>query len=237
MTKVGILDDEVIICETLNKYLLELGYNVPDYAMNYNEALNLIAIHKPDIMLLDINIGGNKTGIDVADYIRKNYNMPLIFISSYSDKNTLQSAIETQPNGYLLKPFTKNDLYAAIETALSNFSTNNIPNNSLKLLPEAFFIKQDSMYVKVKFTEIKFIKSEGVYAEIFTINKKILIRETLKNLMDVLPKEKFYQVHRSYIVNLVYIDAVNSEFLLIEKETIPISRNSREEFIKRLNFL
>jgi len=122
MTKVGILDDEVIICETLNKYLIELGYQVPDYAMNYDEAVKLAINHKPDIMLLDININGKKNGIDFAKYLRENHNIPLIFVSSYSDKTTLEQARNVQPNGYLVKPFTKNDLFAAIEVALSNFS-------------------------------------------------------------------------------------------------------------------
>ena len=92
MTKVGILDDEVIICETLNKYLLELGYEVPDYAMSYEEAVELVNNHTPDIMLLDINTNGEKNGIDFAKYLRMHHNIPLIFVSSYSDKATLEQA-------------------------------------------------------------------------------------------------------------------------------------------------
>lgn len=242
MTKVGILDDEVIICETLNKYLLELGYDVPDYAMSYDEAVKLCNNHKPDIMLLDININGEKNGIDFAKYLRMHHNIPLIFVSSYSDKATLEQAKTVLPNGYLVKPFTKNDLFAAIEVALSNFSIQPKPEENtieknFKLLTDAIFIKQDSLYIKVYFNDILYIKSEGVYAEIFTKEKKYLIRETLKNLLEILPSDSFFHIHRSYIVNINFVTAVNTEYVVVEKETIPMSRTSREEFLKRLNLL
>lgn len=242
MIKVGILDDEVVICETLSKYLKELGYLVPDYAINYDEAIYLIENEKPDIMLLDINIGGVQNGIDIASYIRKNKNIPLIFISSYSDKSTLHNASTVKPNGYLVKPFNKNDLFASIEVALSNFSINTTQqesssNHEFKLMTDALFIKQDSLYVKIYFKDILYIKSEGVYAEIFTKQKKYLIRETLKKLLEILPPDSFFQIHRSNIINLNYITAVNTEYVIVENETIPMSKNSREEFLKKINLI
>lgn len=241
MAKIGILDDEVVICETLNKYLLELGYEVPDYAMTYDEGVKLIEDESPDLMLLDINIGGEKTGIDLATIIRKYHDIPLVFVSSYSDQATIESAKTIQPNGYLVKPFSKEDLFVAIEVALSNFmskqSNTSTEERTVKPLSDALFIKQDSLFVKVKFNDIKFIRSEGVYVEIMTDSKKYLIRETMKNILDSLPAELFFQIHRSYIVHLQRIDAVNSEFVIIEKEPLPISRSLKDELMNRLNLL
>lgn len=243
MIKIGILDDEAIICETITKYLVELGYDVLDYAMNFEEGLALIQNEKPDIMLLDINIGGIKSGIDLAQYIRENHQIPLIFISSYSDSSTLSSAKKVKPNGYLVKPFSKEDLFTSIEIALSNFSSTINANNEdisikeYKLLKDAFFIKQGNLYVKIYFKDIIYVKSEGVYAEIFTSQKKYLIRESLKNLQTILPETDFFQIHRSYIVNVNCIDAVNSEYIVIQKEVLPISRNSREAFLMKLNLM
>lgn len=238
MTRIGILDDEVIICETLSKYLREMGYEVPAYAMSYDEGIEMIAEHKPDIMLLDINLGDGKSGIDFAKYLRQHNNIPLIFISSYSDKSTVEKTLEAQPNGYLIKPFTRENLFVTIETALSNFSVKeSTSQNDYKLMEDALFIKQDALFIKVYFKEILYIKSDGVYAEIFTSEKKLLIRETLKHLLNILPTDSFYQLHRSYIVNIHKIDAVNSEYVLIQKEHLPISRTNREEFLKRLNII
>jgi two-component system response regulator LytT len=237
MTKVGILDDEVIICETLRKYLRELGYQVPNYAINYSEAITLIKTEQPDIMLLDINLNELKNGIDVAMEIRKNHNIPLIFISSNADKTTIKETVKVKPNGYLVKPFGKNDLLAAIETALSNFSDNlNQANDSdFKLLSDALYIKQNNLFVKVLLNAILYIQSDSVYAEIITKEKKYLIRESLKKLITILPEPQFFQIHRSHIVNINHIDAVNSEFAIIDNINLPISRSNREAFLKLFN--
>jgi two-component system, LytTR family, response regulator LytT len=242
MTKVGILDDEVVICETIKKHLSKLGYDVPDYAMSYEEGIALIEQHQPDIMLLDVNIGGDKTGIDFAAYLRKNHNIPLIFVTSYSDIATVSAAKNTEPNGYLLKPFSAEDLYVAIEAALSSFSSTQKSSGhdaplTFKPLSDSLFIKQDQLFVKVKFEEISFVKSEGVYLEIYAAGKRMVIRETLKNLSDILPHEDFHQPHRSYIIRLSAIDAVNPEFVIIGNTSIPIARSHRDEFLNRLNLL
>ncbi len=243
MTKVCILDDEIIICETLSKYLTQLGYYVPAYALDYQEAVAIINEHQPDIMLLDINIGGVKSGIDVAKYIRSHHNIPLIFISSYSDRTTLYEVGAVKPNGYLVKPFNKNDLLAAIEVALSNFAGKKGNNENeqftkdFKLLTDALFIRDGSAYRKIFFKDIDYIKSEGVYAEIYTKEKKFLIRETLKNLMEIFPKSTFYQTHRSFIVNLNAIALIEKDYVVIEKVNIPLSRSNQDDFFNRLNLL
>lgn len=242
MTRVGILDDEVVICETLSKYLRELGYDVLDYALTYDEAIDLLSNQQPDIMLLDININGPLTGIDFAKHLRENYEIPLIFISSYSDKNTIDTAKTSKPNGYLVKPFTKDDLYAAIEVSVNNFGTQQIESKSHKdpgsVISDAIFIKQDSLFVKVVFTDILFIKSDGVYLEIHTCDdKKFIQRETLKNMLDLLPENKFFQVHRSYIINIDHISALNSEFVVVGKEPVPISKSQKEALMQKLNLL
>lgn len=243
MIKIGILDDEAIICETITKYLLELGYDVLDYALNFEEGLALIQNNKPDIMLLDVNIGGVKSGIDLAQLIRENYQIPLIFISSYSDSNTLSRAKLVKPNGYLVKPFSKEDLFTSIEIALSNFSASinganeNNSSKEYKLVKDAFFIKQGDLYVKIYFKDINYVKSAGVYAEIYTSQKIYLIRESLKNLQTSLPESEFFQIHRSYLVNVNSIDAVNSECIVIQNEILPLSRNMKEAFLLKLNLM
>ncbi len=241
MVKIGVLDDEVVICETIVKYLLDLGYSAPEYALNYDEAIELLRTYLPDVMLLDINIGGQKSGIDLARHIRSTYSVPLIFISSYSDSKTVQEATHVKPNGYLVKPFTKNDLFVAIETALSNYSkeisTQAESTSQVKLLPDSIFVKQDSLFVKLPFSEILYFKSDGVYIEIFTLHKKYLIRETMKSLLSLLPENQFFQTHRSYIVHLKHIDAVNTEYIVVNNENLPLSRTQREEFLMRMNII
>lgn len=235
MTKIGILDDEVLICETLTKFLLELGYEVPEYATNYNEAVDLLHRVAPDIFLLDVNIKDSRSGVDVGEYIRLHSDIPIIFVSSYSDKETIDEVRKVKPNGYLIKPFTKDDLFTAIEVAISNYSfTSKKSSSEVKQMKDAMFVKQDSLYHKLVFKDILYIKSEGVYLEIFTESKKLLIRETMKNMLDALPINEFDQVHRSYIIRLDKVSAVSNDFVVIQNEKIPVSKFNKEDMMERI---
>ena len=236
MIKVALLDDEIIICETLEKFLGELGYNVVGYALNYEEAIELLENEKPDVFLLDINLNEKKSGKDFATYLREHTAIPLIFISSYSDKNTLDSVKQLRPDGYLVKPFNKNDLYTSIEIALNNF---NIRQSDQKkeseMEADSFFIKQDSFFVKIKYNDLLYIKSEGVYVELYTETKKYLHRETLKNMLDRFLPKQFQQTQRSYIVNINHVGAVSRESVMIKETSVPVSPSYANELFLKLN--
>lgn len=234
MTKVAILDDEVIICETLEKLLQELGYEVIGYALDYEEAAELLKKNRPDIFLLDINLGSSLSGKDFAVHLRATTEIPIIFISSYSDKHTLNSVKELLPDGYLVKPFTKNDLFTAIEIALNNFNGKLLEKKREAKAAPSFFVKQDAFFVKINFSDLHYIKSEGVYVELYTADKKYLYRESLKNMLDLLP-DYFLQTHRSYIVNIQTVEAVNKESVVVAGAFLPVSTSFAETLFQRLD--
>lgn len=120
-SKILIVEDELIIAEDLREILLELGYKVTGIAKDIKEAKEILIREVPDIALLDIRLRAGDNGVDLARFIRNNYILPIIFITSYSDKDTLDQAKEVKPDGYLVKPFEKGDLFSSIEIALSNF--------------------------------------------------------------------------------------------------------------------
>ncbi len=234
MTKVAILDDEIIICETLGKYLSELGYVVVGYALEYQEAVELLNEKQPDIFLLDINLGGSLSGKDFAAYIRTNADIPLIFISSYSDKQTLESVKEFLPDGYLVKPFAKNDLFTAIEIAVNKFNSRQL---ELKKKVDSFFVRHDAFYVKIKFSDLSYLKTDGTYVELYTTaGKKYLHRDSLKNMLDLLP-DYFVQIHRAYAVNTQAVEAVNRENVMIAGETLPVGETFVKDLFQRLDFV
>ncbi|MDP2385228.1 MAG: response regulator [Bacteroidota bacterium] len=236
MIKVAILDDEIIICETLEKFLSELGYNVVGYALSYQEAIELAENEKPDVFLLDINLNEKKSGKDFAAYLREHVAIPLIFISSYSDKTTLDSIKQVRPNGYLVKPFNKNDLYTSIEIALNNFNIRQSEEKKeMSTETDSFFIKQDSFFEKIKYDDLLYIKSEGVYVELYTETKKYLHRETLKNMLDRFLPKQFQQTQRSYIVNTNHISAASRESVMIKGTSVPVSPSYANELFLKLN--
>lgn len=117
--KILIVEDDDIIARVEDWRLKNLGYTVCGRATNGPEAMELVANQKPDVVLMDINIKGEIDGIETARMIKKEFNIPVIYVTSHSDGATLVRAKETKPDGFILKPFEDNDLRIAIALTLS----------------------------------------------------------------------------------------------------------------------
>ena len=235
--RVLVVEDEYIIAEDMLETLQELGYAVAGHASAYNEALKMLDTLDLDIALVDINLGEEKDGIDLGTVIREKYQLPFIFITSHADKTTVEKAKHLKPNGYLVKPFDKNDLYTGIEIALANFSKKPATSASGGETPEAadtVFIKDGTSFVKLKHQDILYIKSDANYVSIITTQKKHLIRKTLKEFGATLPSEQFLQVHKSYIINISCIDSLHSDHVIIRKQEVPIGREFKESLLKKV---
>ncbi len=112
--KVLIVEDEMVIAMNLVSILEDLGYDVLDPANSYEEAVDALKEEQPDIALLDIQLDGDKDGIDFARYINQYQEIPFIYLTSNADSRTLNQAKETSPSSYLVKPFNQDDLFTSI---------------------------------------------------------------------------------------------------------------------------
>ena len=124
--RVLIVEDEALIAAEIEMYLEQGGYKVVGHARNGDLALDLVASRNPDIVLLDITIKGTLDGIDVAHIIRKNHKIPFVFLTSHADSVTLSKAKQSMPYGYIVKPFTANDIKSNLEIALFKHSTEQV---------------------------------------------------------------------------------------------------------------
>ncbi|MFK7809576.1 MAG: response regulator [Saprospiraceae bacterium] len=120
--RILIVEDEPLIAEDIASNLNATDYKVAGVAYNSDKALRLLREEIIDIAILDINIKGDKSGIDLAHIINEQYKIPFIYLTSYADKATVDKAKQTMPYGYLLKPFREKDLFSSIEMALFRFS-------------------------------------------------------------------------------------------------------------------
>ncbi|WP_405381870.1 LytR/AlgR family response regulator transcription factor [Maribacter sp. LLG6340-A2] len=247
--KILIVEDNVIIADDMQSMLEEIGYEIVDNVIVYEQAVEVLKTQQVDLVLIDIILASDKTGIDLGKHIRDNYDIPFIFVTSNSDRATVENAKTVKPNGYLVKPFEQQDLYTSIEIALSNFiygkqnSSKGLPNETVNedvpmsnsILKDSIFVKKQHLYYRIQFGDIQFIKADNVYLEVNTVDKKFLVRSPLKDYLEKLPQNKFYRAHKSYIVNVDHIDAINSKDIMINNTLIPISKDFKEFIISAMN--
>ncbi len=119
--RVLLVEDEIIIARDIYNMLIHTGYEVVAVVNTAAEAIQKAEKLKPDVVLMDIMLESKRAGIDAANYIYFNIGIPIIYMTSYTDKVTVEKAIKSEPFGYLLKPFEERELQTNIEVALYKF--------------------------------------------------------------------------------------------------------------------
>ncbi len=237
--KILVVEDELIIAEGICETLEAFGYEVFEPAATYDKALKIIENDLPDLAILDIRLNGEKTGIDLGRVIKERYNFPFIFLTSNSDSATFGEVVTVEPSAFLAKPYVKDELYAAIELAILNFSKQEIDTSKAvdPFYKESIFVKKKDFFVRVQFEEIKFVKSDNVYLDVhLTSNKVLSVRGTMDDFISRLD-ERFLRCHRSYIINLDLLKSFNHNTLILENEEIPIGSKYAHEIATRFNII
>ncbi len=246
--RILIVEDEYITIDTLTTVLKDMNYEISGDAMSADEAIEILEKGETDFAILDINIKGEKDGVWLAEQIKENYGIPFVFLTAFGDESTVQRAIDTEPYGYLVKPFNKVDIYTAIEVALKNYAKQNVgttkeasdseeeEQTSHIVSKDNIFIRDDYMFVKLSIPDIQFVKSDKNYLEIHLPNKRHLVRGKLNDFAQNLPSDAFMQVHRSYLINVNAIDSMGAGFIKIGTHEIPLGSNYKEELKNRIKF-
>lgn len=116
--RILIVEDEFAVAMELEDHLETLGYTVVDHVMTGAEAVDCTDEADLDLVLMDIHLDGPMDGVEAADRIQSSHLIPIVFVTAYSDDETLRRATETTPYGYIVKPFDEREVYAAVEVAL-----------------------------------------------------------------------------------------------------------------------
>lgn len=232
--KIHVIENEVIIADNLCDTLEELGYECFEPSLNYSDAVESLKTNQPDIAIIDIQLGGKKTGIDLAQHINDNYKLPFIFLTSNTDPLTINQAKKVNPYSFLTKPFIKEGIYSAIEIALNMSKKIKLLNDNKN---DYLFLKDKGSFIKLYFEQICYLKSDHVYTEIFLINKTVKVfRISLNSIIDKLD-DRFLRVHRSYIINCDFISEINSNTVSLCSKSIPVGAKFKLDLLKRTNNL
>ncbi|MGW8123052.1 LytR/AlgR family response regulator transcription factor [Roseivirga echinicomitans] len=238
-----IVEDEPNYSDTLEMFIDELGYHVTGVAQDGNKAKKLFQNNRPDIVLMDINIKGNITGIELAKEFQSIQPTPIIFITSFDDKETFEKAKETAPHAYLIKPFDPGRLERCMELALQRAHSEDDKvfdeESNAVLAKDSFFVKERNRLVKVNINDIFWVEVDDKYTILHVEEKKYVLRQSLKYLCEKLDPSVFVQTHRSHIVNAAKIEDIDLQLSVvrINGNEIPLGKSYKDDLIKRLQML
>lgn len=239
--KILIAEDDFVVAKNLEVALIEKGYHVVGIKPTGEEVLLSIANTLPDLIILDINLAGILDGITVAGQIKDKFAIPVLFLTSDRDRTTFEKAKLVHPAGYLIKPFDTDELVSAIELAIYSY-TQTTPKQRTEHVEAMIsdthvFVKSKNRLEKVKFEDILYIEANDIYASLVARNQTYVLGHPLKTFEEKFPEKPFMRVHRSFIVNLNHIEAIEDNFIVIGKKNIPIGKTYRAELMNRLSIL
>lgn len=248
--KILIVEDEFLIANQLKMFLVSEGYNVFEPTNCYTDSISLIEKELPDLIITDIHLFDDlEGGINISRYVSKHYNIPVIFLSAYSDLETIQKAKDTNPNTFLIKPkpLDKSQLLTTVQMALpkGNFKNSKVK----KVLLKGKDIKTNEIISEIR-NRTEFVTrlidtSEILYLETFNHqikntlllkfannNNAFIIREEIEDFLNILP-HNFLRVHKSFVINAKRISGYRlPEYILMENYQIPVG----EKYCKSLEF-
>lgn len=226
--RILIIEDDLIIANHLRLNLIQMGYEVVGMAVDYQSAIELINSTSIDLALIDVQLEGEKTGIDVAMYLKQhNEYTPFIFLTSYVDGETIYKVRMTNPSGYLTKPFVSASVFSTIEIALYNADT--------RRKEEIIVISEGTRSFNLKRSQIVYVESDHIYSKVITPDGYILVRASISALHLQLPPETFLRVHRSYVVNIEHVKSVTVNWVLTGSYKIPLGKKYKDVIRKGMS--
>jgi DNA-binding LytR/AlgR family response regulator len=243
-----VTEDESIVRKDIERCLGNLGYNVVASADNGEDAISLAMKHKPDLALMDIMIKGDMNGIAAAEEIKRNMDIPVVFLTAYADESTLNDAKMAEPHGYILKPFKDVDIQTAIEMALHKHGKEREIKQETDFLrsltehkedSDVIFVKNRSRLVRVRNEDLLFVEALKDYVVVHPKEESYTIHSTMKDVETKLVGSDFLRVHRSFIVNIEAIESIKYAMISIKgmDKEIPVGGSYKDSLASRINLL
>jgi len=225
-----IIDDEPLARKGLQEYVDEIDFlhriASCENALKASQYLNESSV---DLLYLDIHM----PKVSGIDFLKTLKHPPMtIFTTAYTDYAIEGYALDVID--YLVKPITFERFLRASQKAMEFFQLRARAENSAGNQADYFFVRCDSKFEKVFFGEVSYIEALQNYAVIHVPGRKLITYITLTGLENQLPKDRFVKVHKSYIVSVTHIRAIDGGEILIGDDRIPISRNLRDDVIRQI---
>jgi DNA-binding LytR/AlgR family response regulator len=244
--KILIVEDEILVASDIQESLESLGYTVQGMVDTAQKAIDAVENELPDLILMDINLKGEMTGIDAARQITKEHDVPIIYLTANTDLDTVSKAKVALPYGYISKPFTDKDLRTNIEIAIFKFA------NDVKMKMESeqfntFFDLKDhgkSQLIihgsngleKINIEDVYFIEKDSDQTIVHLYEDEIVTDRSFEEITGLFPKKSFVQVSKYYVINTSKVFAVKyPEIIIADKMTVISVDKEYREMIRTIN--
>lgn len=247
-TRILIVEDEFPVALDIETRLTKMGFISVGTTDNFEGAIAKAAVEKPDIVMMDIQISGDKTGIDTARVIWETFEIPVIYLTGMNDPETTEEAMNTRPMGYILKPFRDEDIRNQVYIALQQKAVlddlrkrvkgyeevmSSISKDQVK--DEILFVKDNKQIQKIAMKNITYLEAMDNYTLIYTAGDKYIVNGFLKDVIGRIMSPGLVRIHRSYAVVKDHIDRIEENTVVIGDRILPVSRSYRDDFYTKIN--
>ena len=226
-----IVEDEILHAKRIINLLKELGFEKATVCENAKDTLLMIKEQEFDLILMDIGLENSRlNGIALAKKIKAQSSIPIIFITSFSDETNIENSIDINLGNYLVKPVSKEQLFANLKIALAKVTQLPISVSHSTGCP--FRVEKEYMYVsnnrgdfdeRIKISELNYVRASNNYVMIITDKKEFTVPTTLKEFMAQFTNSNIVRVNRSHAVNkMKVVERNNTVLILADKSIDPI---------------
>ncbi|WP_255669484.1 LytR/AlgR family response regulator transcription factor [Myroides oncorhynchi] len=224
-----VIDDEPLARRAIVDYINKIDFLVASNSCaSALEAQELLTLEDYDILFLDINMP-YLSGIDFVESIN---NPPMIIFTTAYSEHALEG-YRLQVVDYLLKPIAFKRFYqAALKAKELHTLKHQTKLEEVSIGDHSVYIKHDDSFVKILWTDILYIEAMQNYLKIHIAQKSFVIHQTMVAIEELLPKEHFFRIHKSYLINVNHICSISGSRVLINNTQLPIARLRKETLLK-----
>lgn len=229
-----VVDDSKIARAAIKPLIAQFDFlNLVQECETPVEAFTYLQKEPVDLIFLDVEMPG-MTGLELI----KNLEKPPIIILITSKKEYAAEAFELNVVDYLIKPLTLPRFMVAVNKAKELFEKKEprqVVNDARN--KDYIFVRSGGILIKIKIDSIQYVQAIGDYVNIYTTEKRYTVHITLKNIEEKLPPDKFFRLHRSYLVALNHIDNIEENSAYTGKHPLPIAGQFKKDLLRRLNMI
>ncbi|MFM2226789.1 MAG: hypothetical protein RL664_132 [Bacteroidota bacterium] len=237
--RVLIIEDDELLRALLDVIISDLGHHIVASVDNAVDALVAYSVHKPHVVISDIEIKGSIDGIELAKKLLQIRKCQLLFLTGNANSDTFNKAKKLAPLAFISKPVVRIDLERSIDLAVEHssevigFVTQSMP------VEGCLYTRIGNKLKKIAIADIEYIEVDGKYSSIAVAQRLVNCKISLKELQAKLPQKDFVQVNRSAVINLNCIEDIDMARQMIKMPSaeISIGRNFKESLLNRLNLI